>query len=129
MDVHRSRFMLVAAAGLLGAAGVSLAAVAAHRVESPALATAATMLMIHAVAGLSIAAVSSGSQHPMRWSILGAAMLAAVTLLSGEIALHAMAGFHLFPMAAPTGGSLLILGWVAIAVCALIEYNGARREP
>ena len=40
---------LVLAAGLMGAAGVALAAVAAHRLESPALATAA-MAMGFAVA-------------------------------------------------------------------------------
>jgi uncharacterized membrane protein YgdD (TMEM256/DUF423 family) len=129
MNSERSPFLLVSVAGLLGAAGVSLAAVAAHRVESPALATAATMLMIHAAAGVAIATLAAASHHPKRWIVIGAFMLAAVTLFSGDIALNTMAGFHVFPMAAPTGGSLLIASWLAVAVCALIEFKSARREP
>ena len=129
MSPDRSGFLLAAVAGLLGAAGVSLAAVAAHRVESPALATAATMLMIHAVAGITIATLAAAAQNPKRWSAIAVLMLAAVTLFSGDIALNTMAGFHLFPMAAPTGGSLLIASWLAVAICALAEFKSARREP
>jgi uncharacterized membrane protein YgdD (TMEM256/DUF423 family) len=121
-------FLLAASAGVLGAAGVALAAVAAHRVESPALVTAASMLMIHAVAGLAIAALAAASHASRRWCGLGGFMLGAVALFSGDIALNAMAGFHLFPMAAPTGGSLLIASWLAVAVCALLEWKNARRE-
>ena len=128
MNSDRTRFLLVTVAALLGAAGVALAAVAAHRVESPALATAATLLMIHAVAGLAIAALAAASQHSMRWCYLGAFLLAAVALFCGDIALHTMAGFHVFPMAAPTGGSLLIASWLALAACAAFESGSARRE-
>ena len=129
MTRDQTRFVLVAVAGVLGAAGVSLAAVAAHRVESPALATAARMLMIHAVAGVAIAALGGTSDQPKRWIALGLFMLAAVTLFSGDVALNTLAGFHLFPMAAPTGGSLLIVSWIAVAVCALLASKSARREP
>ncbi|MEQ1578927.1 MAG: DUF423 domain-containing protein [Hyphomicrobium sp.] len=129
MDQHKLRYLLVAAAAILGAAGVSLAAVAAHRVESPALATAASMLMIHAGAGIGIAGFSAKSQRPNWWSIVVAAMLASVALFSGDIAFNTLAGVHLFPMAAPTGGSLLIGSWMAVALCALAEFKGTRREP
>lgn len=129
MTVHSSRFLLVAAAGLSGAAGVALAAIATHRVDSPALATAATMLMIHAVAGIALAAVSGISNRPNLWCVLSGAVLAAAGLFAGDIALHTLAGFHIFPMAAPTGGSLLILSWLAVAICAVLELKGARREP
>ena len=86
------------------------------------------MVMIHAVAGLAISAVGASSLHPRRWVWLGAFMLGAVALFSGDIALNTLAGFQLFPMAAPTGGTLLIVSWVAVAVLALIEIKGARRE-
>jgi len=36
-----------------------------------------------------------------------------------EIALRALAGHRLFPMAAPSGGTLLIGGWALLAVAAL----------
>lgn len=129
MTLYSSRNWLVAAAGLAGAAGVALAAVAAHRVESAALATAATMLMIHAVAGLALAALSGTGDQAKRWCGVGGVLLAAAALFAGDIALHTLVGFHIFPMAAPLGGSLLILSWLAVALCAALELKGDRREP
>ena len=119
-------FALCALAGLAGAAGVALAAVAAHKVDSPALATAASMLMIHAAAVLAIAAVGLHSARTGRWTAVGAVMFAAVALFSGDIALNTLAGLHLFPFAAPTGGSLLIASWLAVAVVAALEWRGRR---
>jgi uncharacterized membrane protein YgdD (TMEM256/DUF423 family) len=40
-------------------------------------------------------------------------------LFSGDIALRAFAGHRLFPMAAPSGGALLIGGWALLAIAAL----------
>ena len=40
-------------------------------------------------------------------------------LFSGDIALRAFAGHRLFPMAAPAGGTILILSWLALGVAAL----------
>jgi uncharacterized membrane protein YgdD (TMEM256/DUF423 family) len=37
-------------------------------------------------------------------------------LFSGNIALRAFAGQRLFAMAAPSGGIILTLGWLALAV-------------
>ncbi len=122
----RAGFFLVAAAGVLGAAGVALAAVAAHRVASPVLATAATMLMIHAGAVLAIAAFSAVVQNKKRWLGVGAVMAVGAALFSGDIALNTLAQIHAFPMAAPVGGSVLIASWLAVAVCAGI--GAARRE-
>ena len=117
-------FALCALAGLAGAVGVALAAAAAHQVDSPALATAATMVMIHAGAVLAIAAVALRSENSRRWTSVGAVMFAAVTLFGSDIALNTFAGHHLFPMAAPTGGSLLIASWLAVAVAAALEWRG-----
>ena len=119
-------FALCALAALAGAAGVALAAVAAHKVDSPALATAATMLMIHAAAVLAIAAIALRSENPSRWVAVSGLMLAAVALFSGDIALNTLAGRHIFPMAAPTGGSLLIASWLALAVLSALEWHGRR---
>jgi uncharacterized membrane protein YgdD (TMEM256/DUF423 family) len=116
-------FAMCALAGLAGAAGVALAAVAAHKVDSPALATAATMLMIHAGAVLAIAAIALRSENARRWTAVSGLMLAAVSLFSGDIALNTFAGWHIFPMAAPTGGSLLIASWLAVAVISALEWR------
>jgi len=97
---------LLAWAGLTGAAGVALAAVAAHRIESPALATAATMLMIHAAAAVAMTAASSGTGLGRAGRVVAGLMLAAVALFSGDVTMHA----------APTGGSALIACWLGFAV-------------
>ena len=109
--------LLVTGAGLAGAAGVALGAAAAHRVDSPALVTASTILMIHAVAVLVLATLQ-GQQHggsACGFHRAGIFMLAAVALFAGDIALHTLAGSHIFPYAAPIGGSSLILSWLTVA--------------
>lgn len=109
---------LAAVAGILGAAGVSLAAVAAHKIDSPSLVTAANMLMIHAGAGVAIAAMAARASSPV-WTWTGALMLAAVALFSGDVAVHAITGNHIFPYAAPAGGTLTIVSWIAVSLAAL----------
>ena len=106
---ERPCLWLTVGAGLAGAAGVALGAAAAHRVDSPALVTASTILMIHAVAVLVLASRSGGFRYA------GMFMLVAVALFSGDIALHTLAGSHIFPYAAPIGGSSLILSWLVVA--------------
>ncbi len=119
-------FAFCALAGLAGAAGVALAAVAAHKIDSPALATAASMLIVHAAAVLALAAIALRSENSRRWTAVSAVMFAAVALFSGDIALNTLAGRHIFPMAAPTGGSLLIASWLAVAVLSVLEWRGGR---
>ncbi|MEQ1718436.1 MAG: DUF423 domain-containing protein, partial [Hyphomicrobium sp.] len=79
---------LVLGAGLMGAAGVALSAVAAHHTQSPALITAAMMLMVHAAAVLAIAAFSCVADRGPVWRSAGVLMLAAVALFSGDVTLH-----------------------------------------
>jgi uncharacterized membrane protein YgdD (TMEM256/DUF423 family) len=44
----------------------------------------------------------------------------AVSVISGDIALRAFAGHRLFAMAAPTGGTILIAAWLALAAAAVV---------
>lgn len=119
MTSFRFSMLLAAVAGLAGAAGVALAAIAAHRVQTPGLAAAAQMLMVHAAAGLAITTIADRVERSRLW--LGAAglMLAGSVLFAGAIALPALAGAGLFPMAAPIGGSSVIVAWLAVALAAL----------
>ena len=127
-ETPRAELGIAAAAAFLGAAGVGLAAVAAHRIPDPALATAAQMLMIHAVAVLALAAwaVRSRTSAGM-WRVAARLILLGVTLFSGDIALRSFYGERLFALAAPLGGSLVILGWVAGGVAALKDWLAAGR--
>ena len=115
--------LLLALAGLMGAAGVALSAYAAHSDGGPNLTTAATFLMIHAAA---VAGLCAGA--PTRRGLLQAASLLVLgaLLFSGDIAMRALSGTTLWRMAAPTGGVVLILGWLWLAAAALV---GRRADP
>jgi uncharacterized membrane protein YgdD (TMEM256/DUF423 family) len=121
----RSFFMLIA--GLMGAAGVALAAAAAHAAPGVGLDSAAQILMVHAVALVGgAAAVSAGlTWRPIALAALIGFALGAL-IFSGDITLRAFVGNRLFPMAAPTGGSILILSWLMLAVAAAVRlFRGA----
>lgn len=112
---------VLAAAGVAGAAAVALAAVAAHRVESPSLATAATMLMIHAAAVVALVAVAMRMAQPLAWTIVAGGMLASASLFSGAISYQAFMGAPIIKGAAPLGGTTLIVCWVAVALLGIRE--------
>lgn len=112
--------VLLVIAALMGAAGIMLAAAGAHAAPGAGLEPAAYMLLFHAAAILGAAALV---QEDLLWRPFGVAAFAAwvigALLFSGDIALRAFAGHRLFPMAAPSGGIILILGWLALAAAAL----------
>jgi uncharacterized membrane protein YgdD (TMEM256/DUF423 family) len=112
---------LLILAGLMGAAGVMLAAASAHVAPGSGLDSAAYLLLLHAVAVLGAAAVA---QKGMLWRPLAVLVLAAwvlgAVLFSGDVALRALAGHRLFPMAAPSGGIILIAAWFGLAAAAVV---------
>jgi uncharacterized membrane protein YgdD (TMEM256/DUF423 family) len=115
-------FLILVWAGLAGAAGVGLAAAAAHKVDSPALATAATMLTLHAAAAVGIFAVGLRSVRPKLWSAAALLMLLAASLFSGEIAFHTFTDNASFQFLAPVGGSGMILSWLLVAVAGFASW-------
>ena len=110
-------------AGLSGAAGVALSAYAAHADGGANLTTAATFLLIHAAA---VAGISAGGTT--RRGLLQAATLLVlgVVLFSGDITLRSLTGASPMRMAAPTGGMMLIVGWIWLSVAAFL---GRRTTP
>ena len=106
--------ILVLAAGLVGAAGVALSAAAAHR-GGAFTGTAANFLLMHASVFLAIG-LAGGNRC---LSIASLVLLAGLLLFCGDLLARDFLGSRLFPMSAPIGGTLLIAGWVAIAVSAL----------
>jgi uncharacterized membrane protein YgdD (TMEM256/DUF423 family) len=114
--------VLIALAGLMGAAGVALAAAAAHVAPAAKLDVAGFMLLFHAAAVL--AAVGLGHQGLLaRAGVLAAAggLALGAALFAGDLALRAFAATRLFPMAAPTGGVILIASWLALAGLAVVR--------
>ena len=116
--------ILLVLACLMGAAGVTLAAAAAHGTPGAGLDSAAYLLLFHAVAALSAASLAD---HGLLWRPLGllamAGFVAGGGLFAGDVAMRAFAGHRLFPMAAPTGGVLLILGWLVLAAAAIVAMT------
>jgi uncharacterized membrane protein YgdD (TMEM256/DUF423 family) len=108
--------ILLVVASLMGAGGVGLAAAAAHAAPASGLEGAAYLMLFHAVAVLGAASLTD---QKLLWQPLGliamASFVAGSVLFAGDISMRAFAGHRLFPMAAPTGGMLLILGWLVLA--------------
>jgi uncharacterized membrane protein YgdD (TMEM256/DUF423 family) len=110
---------LAAFAGLMGASGVALAAMAAHLPDATRLGTASSMLLFHAAATLGAVALSERHILQPRIGLIAAlGFVAGTTLFAGDLALRQFAGHSLFPMAAPSGGTLLIASWLVVTVAA-----------
>ncbi len=112
--------VLIALAGLMGAAGIMLTAAGAHGKPGAGLDSAGYLLLIHAVAVLAGALAArygvilrSVGLVALCGFVLGASLFAA------DVAARAYLGGRLFPFAAPAGGVIMIVSWLALIVAAL----------
>ncbi|WP_295846752.1 DUF423 domain-containing protein [Tardiphaga sp.] len=111
--------ILIILTGVMGADGVILAAAAAHQPDATRLASASSMLLFHAVAVIGVVAlIERGIVHPQIGLSAAIGFVVAAALFAGDLTVRQYAGHGLFPMAAPTGGTLLIVSWLALAVSA-----------
>ncbi len=106
---------LILAAGLCGAVGVALAAVAAHG-DAPNAQTASTFLLVHAAAFLSAGLIAFNP--PLRWA--AGVLVAGVVLFSADLVSRDFTDSRLFSMAAPAGGFLMIIGWLGVGISAFL---------
>ena len=117
--------ILVILAAVMGADGVILAAASAHQPDATRLAAASSMLLFHATAVLAVVALAErGVLHRAIGIAAAWGFVIAAALFAGDLTLRQYAGHGLFPMAAPTGGTLLILSWVVLAVAAAWPRRG-----
>lgn len=111
----RSATLLVA--GLMGLTGVVTAAAASHGSDPRLMAGASAMCLAHAPALIALYA----AWPTMRTALLAALLLAIGTaIFAGDLVLRHLAGHGLFPMSAPTGGVIMMAGWLAVALGALL---------
>jgi uncharacterized membrane protein YgdD (TMEM256/DUF423 family) len=111
--------ILIILAAVMGADGVILAAASAHQPDAMRLASASSMLLFHSLAVLSVVALAERGIIQLRIGIAAAfGFVVAAVLFAGDLTLRQYAGHSLFPMAAPTGGTLLIVSWLVLAVAA-----------
>ena len=117
--MNRLARVLIVLAAVMGADGVILAAASAHQADASRLAAASSMLLFHACAVLAAVALAERALIHIRIGFLAAiGFVIAAALFAGDLTLRQYAGHGLFPMAAPTGGTLLIASWLALAVAA-----------
>jgi uncharacterized membrane protein YgdD (TMEM256/DUF423 family) len=117
--MNRLARVLIVLAGIMGADGVILAAASAHQADASRLSAASSMLLFHACAVLATVALAERALIHARIAIAAAiGFVIAAALFAGDLTLRQYAGHGLFPMAAPTGGTLLIASWLALAVAA-----------
>ena len=111
--------ILIGLAAIMGADGVILAALSAHQADAARLAAASSMLLFHSSAVLAVVALAErGVVHGRIAISAGFGFVVASALFAGDLTLRQYAGHSPFPMAAPTGGTLLIASWLATAVAA-----------
>ena len=117
--------ILIILAGVMGADGVILAAASAHQPDATRLAAASSMLLFHATAVLAVVALAERGVIHARIGIAAAfGFVVAAALFATDLTLRQYAGHSLFSMAAPTGGTLLIVSWLALAVAAAWPRRG-----
>jgi uncharacterized membrane protein YgdD (TMEM256/DUF423 family) len=111
--------ILIILAGVMGADGVILAAASAHQGDAARLLPASSMLLFHATAVLAAVALTERGIIHFRIGIAAAfGFVVAAAVFAGDLTVRQYAGHSLFPMAAPTGGMLLIVSWLVLAVAA-----------
>jgi uncharacterized membrane protein YgdD (TMEM256/DUF423 family) len=118
--------ILIILAGVMGADGVILAALSAHAAEASRLASGSSMLLFHATAVLAAVALAERRLvHPQIGVAAAFGFVIAAALFAADLTLRQFAGHGLFPMAAPTGGTLLIVSWIVLAVAAAWPQRAA----
>src|SRR3954453_22704534 len=123
--MNRLPRILIVLAAVMGADGVILAAASAHQADAARLASASSMLLFHACAVLAVVALIERALVDVKIGLAAAfGFVIASALFAGDLTLRQYAGHGLFPMAAPTGGTLLIVSWLMLAVAAVWPRRG-----
>ena len=116
-----------ASAALMGFLGVLAGAVGAHMIQ-PGLSdidansynTAIVYLFVHTLALMGVATVMSRGHGSWPLKIAGFAFLSGNLLFSGTILVRLVFEYRAPMFFAPTGGTLLMLAWLALLVGVLI---------
>ncbi|QRM56465.1 DUF423 domain-containing protein [Sinorhizobium sp. BG8] len=117
MTLSPGRSLTLFSAGLMGIAGVVSAAAASHVGGDPRLlAGVSAMCLAHAPALIALYA----AWPSLRTAPISVLLIAAGTaLFAGDLTMRHFTGEGLFPMSAPTGGFMMMAGWLAVSAGAL----------
>ncbi len=117
-----SQRLFLALGGLAGAGGVAAAAASAHGGDQRLMSAVALVALTHAALLVALALAGRG----MILTIASALIALGLVLFCGDLTLSATRGVGLFTNAAPTGGMILIGGWLVIVMAAVLPTS--RRE-
>ena len=110
---------------LMGLSGVALLASGAHvggGSGASGIQTAGQFLLFHAPVVMAVTALrNQGLMWNGAASLSLAVLIFGLALFCGDLALRGFQERRLFAYAAPIGGSLVMLGWLGLAVAALIR--------
>lgn len=109
--------IMVAVAGLLGAAGIASAAAANHASEGPRFASLALVALTQAPVLLALG-LYAGPGMILR--VGGLIIAVGALLFCADLLSRHFLGGGLFPMSAPLGGMTMIAGWLVVAVGGLM---------
>ena len=114
--------LLIAFGALSGFLGVGLSAMGRHWANAQHLTTVAQFLLLHAPALLALAALmGAGLVHDRIGAAAGLGLVLGLALFCGDLAARDFLARPLFPMAAPAGGLVLMLGWILILAAGLLR--------
>lgn len=109
-DVRSSTLFV---AGLMGLYGIAAAAAASHGADPRLLGGASAMCLAHAPALIGLYA----AWDKLRTAPVAALLMAVgTTLFSADLTLRHLTGHGLFPMSAPTGGIVMMAGWLTVSI-------------
>ena len=113
---------LLILAAIMGAGGIVLAAASAHGAPGAGLDSAGYLLLYpHAASVIGGTALLHQAMLSRTMGLIAlAGFVLGGTLFAGDVAARAYIGSRLFPMAAPTGGVILIASWLVLALAALM---------
>ncbi len=119
LTYHQKIQLIVA--GLFGAFCIGLAAYGAHGLHDKLLETGLLATfhkgvsygMYHALALMEVVVLQTYSK---RYCFVGYVWIIGTLLFSGTLFLHTAAGMHEIVFLTPIGGTLLIVGWLLLAV-------------
>ncbi|MCE6074100.1 DUF423 domain-containing protein [Agrobacterium vitis] len=118
MSLRALRPLLLVLSGLFGACGVGLAAAAAHVTGAGnLLGPASSIALTHAPALLGLYLAGDRIRTA---TLSGLVIGLGVLLFAGDLAVKQWTGQSLFPMAAPTGGIAMMVGWALLALGAFL---------
>jgi uncharacterized membrane protein YgdD (TMEM256/DUF423 family) len=120
-----------------GAIAVSLGAVEAHALGPATSDTARAMFdtavryhLTHSLALLVLVAIAPHLQGTRSWRLIqvsGAAFIGGIALFCGGLYALSGLGMPIGARLAPVGGTLLIVGWLALAIAALSSRSEEQR--